>query len=510
MRAYSSLPRHQDEAEPYGLESVDVRNGGKDPVEVKSKSLDSSQESNEEPREKENEIIRTNSDKKIRYKSQKLKMKIKRQASVEEQFPAAVSSGAESKEKVPKTSEKKIQFVEDLKIPKIEIARKELGSEETFKGTKEYAISSPNSSKLRERFSKSKALRNDSKNLNVESSKSSDSGIGASRSTEDDSIKTSESGIFKFFDTSSETKLSKSDSEKSPNFLDTMSMFARPRSRERSVSSDSSDKNLSDIDKPSIKIRKRHEYSESRDSSSSVEGNIFDAHISNRVRRLHQVALKQMSLENPKGKSPDKTDFAKRSVDFKYPTDFKSCENIVKRSQQDPGARKFKSLERTGSNFSDPEEKKADGPGKGKARLKKQDSFEKSSPSNQRHSKSLSTSRKGSGPDDSDGNPDSKDQHSKRNSRKDKKNSRKPKRALSEDKRQDSTAKDRAFLFRSLTTGKSRSDTDTKKGKKILSCLANALITCMMFCFNIMFLVLLNTLISLGVVGQRCTVLGRL
>lgn len=234
------------------------------------------------------------------------KPKFQRQASVEDAPEDKPPSG------------KKIQFVEELVIPKIEI-----GAER-----RDYSIGSPNSSKLRERFSKSRGLRRDSKTLNVELSKSSDSGLGASRSTEDDS----------------ETKISKSDSERSPNFLDTVSFFSRPRSRERSVSSDSSDKNLSDMDKPSMKLRRRQEYSEGRDSSSSYEGNIFDApHISNRVRRLHQVALERLSQEELATKP------RKRTVDFML--EYGSHEDISSRREKPAPIRKFKSLERTESSL---------------------------------------------------------------------------------------------------------------------------------------------------------------
>lgn len=268
MRAYSSLPRHQDDADGYTISETQ-------PKSRLSKSLNCSIDDDGDPQP---------------LKSPK--PKIQRQAFVEEV--------TEEKNATPK----KIQFVDEMIIPKIEIEKRD------------YSIGSPNSSKLRERFSKSRGLRRDSKTLNVELSKSSDSGLGVSRSTEDDS----------------ETKISKSDSERSPNFLDAVGFFTRPRSRERSVSSDSSDKNLSDIEKPSIKIRRRHEYSETRDSSSSYEGNIFDVHISNRVRRLHQVAMERLSQEElPR----------KRTVDFAG-----SHEDVSVRDKPCP-VRKFKSLERT-------------------------------------------------------------------------------------------------------------------------------------------------------------------
>lgn len=287
MRAYSSLPRHQDDAEGYIVSQ---------PKNRLSKSLNCSIDDEAQA-------------------PKSPKPRIQRQASVEE---INDDKGA---------TPKKIQFVEEMIIPKIEIEKRD------------YSIGSPNSSKLRERFSKSRGLRRDSKTLNVELSKSSDSGLGVSRSTEDDS----------------ETKISKSDSERSPNFLDAVSFFTRPRSRERSVSSDSSDKNLSDIEKPSIKIRRRHEYSETRDSSSSYEGNIFDVHISNRVRRLHQVALERLSQDELVAKP------RKRTVDF-GPVEYGSHEDLSKRDKPLP-VRKFKSLERT-----DPELEEAESRGRRRSR----------------------------------------------------------------------------------------------------------------------------------------------
>lgn len=481
-------------------------------MKVKSKSLNPPEKSNDEEAnvENDNEINRTNSDKKGRYKSQKLKMKIKRQASLEEQFPVGAADkeetaktakevpSLEAGKEVSKNQEKKLQFLEELKIPKIEVMRKN-GMSESLKGLKEYAVMSPNSSKLRERFSRSKLLKQDSKNLNVELSKSSDSGIGVSRSTEEESMKTSESVIFRFFDIGPDTRLNKSDSERSPNFLDTVSLFTRSRSHERSVSSDSSDKNLSDIDKPSIKIRKRHEYSESRDSSSSYEGNIFDAHISNRVRKLHEVALKQMSEESAKSQ---KSDPQKRSVEFKYPVEFGSYDNIPGKTTALSKVRKFKSLERTDSNCRtggsfDEEDQNSSGEGVGKGlknRLKKQERFDKRlSLKDKRNSLSrdsgLATdrkkekrcrgflkSRKDTGEYESDENADrvegrfdsrekeskGKEEFSKRLSRKDKKSTKKTKRALSEE--HCSSRRERSLLF-SLTGGKRRSDSETRHGE---------------------------------------------
>ncbi|KAL0281038.1 UNVERIFIED_CONTAM: hypothetical protein PYX00_002154 [Menopon gallinae] len=451
-------------------------------IKLKSKSLNTSQDSSEEARDKENEIVRTNSDKKVRYKSQKMKMKIKRQASLEDQFPGA----SDNKEETTKAQGEKRG--EELKIPKIEVNRKN-SVDENFKNLTEYTIVSPNSSKLRERFSKSKLLRNDSKNLNVEHSKSSDSGLGISRSTEDESVKTSENVILKFFETGQDSKSNKSDSERSPNFLDTVSLFSRPRSRERSVSSDSSDKNLSDLDKPSIKIRKRHEYSESRDSSSSFEGNFYDTHISNRVRKLHEVALKQMSEENSKSKPPGTPDGKKRSVEFKYPVEFGSCEAVSKRPQENAKLRKFRSLDRAGSSsptkrsveFFNSLEKEfeSEGRGKSKERLKKQDrvegrSFFKDSFSRdfrlsgdrkkeKRFAKGLLKSQKNSGEDESDENAEGieKQKESTRLSRKDKKGSKKLKRALSEEKQ--TSNRDKRSLLRSMAAGQYRSDSETRQ-----------------------------------------------
>lgn len=471
-------------------------------TKIKSKSLNPPDHSDKEDENEENEngINRTTLDKKTRYKSQKLKTKIKRQASLEERFPVSHVSIDEPKkeekvsevvEEVVKSQEKKFPFLEDLKIPKIEIMKKN-GVGEGFKGVKEYTITSPNSSKLRERFSRSKLLKQDSKNLNVELSKSSDSGIGVSRSTEDDSLKTSESVIFRFFDIGPDTRLNKSDSERSPNFLDTVSLFTRSRSHERSVSSDSSDKNLSDLDKPSIKIRKRHEYSESRDSSSSYEGNIFDTHISNRVRKLHEVALKQMSEESAKNQ---KLEAQKRSVDFKYPVEFGSYDNITAKTPALSKVRKFKSLERTdkarsGESF-DADDQSSEGQGKGKNRLKKQDRFEKRlSLKDKRNSLSKDSGLSGDrrkekryrgflksrkdAEDESDENAELGGEPSdpcekeniteeflKRLSRKDKKTTKKPKRALSEE--HCSGRKERSLLF-SLTGGKRRSDSETRQG----------------------------------------------
>ena len=493
------------------------------------------------------DVNRTFSDKKNYNgnKSQKMKMKIKRQASLEEKFPGVGGSDKETEEslkketeekdggripsaehaadEVSKNQERKYQFLEDLKVPKIEIMRKN-GVSESLKGLKEYGIISPNSSKLRERFSRSKILKQDSKNLSVELSKSSDSGIGVSRSTEDESVKTSESVIFRFFDIGPDTRLNKSDSERSPNFLDTVSLFTRSRSHERSVSSDSSDKNLSDIDKPSIKIRKRQEYSESRDSSSSYEGSIFDAHISNRVRKLHEVALKQMSEESAR-----KLENQKRAVDFKYSVEFGSYDSIpVGKTQSLTKVRKFKSLERTdsavrGSHHAKSEHDEEDcgratgeNLGKNKTRLKKQERLDKKvtmkdKRNNFSRESSLSTERKkekrlrgflknrnssnnssggggGSGSinkdareeesDDNvdvvDGSPDPRDNNNKdpkvkdemsmqkRLSRKDKKSLKKPKRALSEEHCR--SRREKSLLF-SITGGKRRSDSETRHGK---------------------------------------------
>lgn len=468
-------------------EEIQITDGGNSRsgkfIKLKSKSLNASQDSGEEAKDKENEIVRTNSDKKVRYKSQKMKMKIKRQASLEDQFPCA----SESKEDATKAQGEKRG--EELKIPKIEVMRKS-SVDENFKNLTEYTIVSPNSSKLRERFSKSKLLRNDSKNLNVEHSKSSDSGLGISRSTEDESVKTSENVILKFFETSQDSKSNKSDSERSPNFLDTVSLFSRPRSRERSVSSDSSDKNLSDLDKPSIKIRKRHEYSESRDSSSSLEGNFYDTHISNRVRKLHEVALKQMSEESSKMKPPGTPDGKKRSVEFKYPAEFGSCETVSKKPQENVKLRKFRSLDRTGSSsptaksaefFNSPEkEYESEGHGKNKERLKKQDrvegrfffkdggySFRLSGDrkKDKRFAKGLLKSHKNSGEDESDENTDGveKQKESTRMSRKDKKGSKKMKRALSEEKQ--TSIKDKRSSLRSMAAGQYRSDSETRQSK---------------------------------------------
>jgi len=286
MRAYSSLPRHEDDAS----RGYTVSKTHRPSLNRLAKSLTTSVD----PPNDDDSLDEPRTPDPLR------KAKFQRQAPVEEV--------AEEK-----PSPKKIQFVEEMIIPKIEI-----GSER-----RDYTIGSPNSSKLRERFSKSRGLRKDSKTLNVELSKSSDSGLGASRSTEDDS----------------ETKVSKSDSERSPNFLDAVGFFTRPRSRERSVSSDSSDKNLSDMEKPSIKIRRRHEYSETRDSSSSYEGNMFDVHISNRVRRLHQVALERQSQE-------ELAKQRKRTVDFSL--DYGSQDDLLAKKDRSP-LRKFKSLERAES-----------------------------------------------------------------------------------------------------------------------------------------------------------------
>ncbi|KAK6633800.1 hypothetical protein RUM44_004407 [Polyplax serrata] len=473
-------------------------------TKAKSKSLNPCDNSNdEEPTaEDDNEVSRPNSDKKGRYKSQKLKMKIKRQASLEEQFPISATVKTEeivgseketatiSEDSTKKPAEKKHQFLEELKVPKIEIMRKN-GIDDGIK-VKEYAILSPNSSKLRERFSKSKFLKQDSKNLNVELSKSSDSGIGVSRSTEDDPLKSSESVIFRFFDIGPDTRLNKSDSERSPNFLDTVSLFTRSRSHERSVSSDSSDKNLSDMDKPSIKIRKRHEYSESRDSSSSYEGNIFDAHISNRVRKLHEVALKQMSEESAK-----KMEAQKRSVEFKYPVEFGSYDSIQRKTPPLSKVRKFKSLERTDSSNrttgesmeDDDQNSGSEGLSKAKSRLKKQDRFVKRlslkdkrtsvnrdlgiTGKKEKRCRGFLKSWKDTGEDESDENMDmvdgwqekdskAKEEQSKRLSRKDKKSSKKTKRALSEEHR--GSRRERSLLF-AMTGGKKRSDSETRNGE---------------------------------------------